>query len=574
MADIAIVTSMTKTPALSAQSDATSAANAPDGSGAPFEALLQLVAQHSTPANDTSLPVAPNDNSSNQTSDDSTAQTTQQVSQQSPQDFSSLIALMQSLTPRQPLGKDASALPMQAEDDAGQAASTANQTANNARIISVQAQQNPMASSQAQGESVASAADQTSTATSDTTPAAVTAAINNALTQSTPPQTEDSATTDAADVLAAQPATPTVADKGAKPAGKSDRKTADSTGPVSDAKTAADANSLAALAQQIQILAGAPQSSTGNTMTAGATDTQAITSVTSGKQQAAGVAISSRQDTASNALTNGDVKTAAAGNNSGNILQTAANATSDLLKETAGRTGGSAGSKDDAADAADADVSKSNATANSKNTTPLPSPIGSHNVDQIAGQTSQSSVSVVTSHAQASVTSTVSQLQTDPTNAASVNVNLQVAAKHPDTSSTATLDTLGTTIAANSSNGVKHFDIRMEPPELGRVEVRLSVDASGNAQANLVVDKPQTLELLRRDASDLTRSLNDAGVSLSNNGLNFSLRGQDRQNDGGSVAKGRSRALSVQAVMSTDAISNSSSIYSLAPDSVRLDIRV
>jgi len=136
------------------------------------------------------------------------------------------------------------------------------------------------------------------------------------------------------------------------------------------------------------------------------------------------------------------------------------------------------------------------------------------------------------------------------------------------------MDTLGLTIAAKSADGVKHFDIRLDPPELGRVQVHLSLDDSGKAQASLVVDKPQTLELLQRDAANLTRSLTDAGVSLSNNGLNFSLRGHDRQDDGGGVVKGRSRALSVKAVVSTDAISNSSSIASLAPDSVRLDIRV
>jgi flagellar hook-length control protein FliK len=136
------------------------------------------------------------------------------------------------------------------------------------------------------------------------------------------------------------------------------------------------------------------------------------------------------------------------------------------------------------------------------------------------------------------------------------------------------MDALGLTIAAKSADGVKHFDIRLDPPELGRVQVHLSLDDSGKAQASLVVDKPQTLELLQRDAANLTRSLTDAGVSLSNNGLNFSLRGQDRQDDGGGVVKGRSRALSVKAVVSTDAISNSSPIASLAPDSVRLDIRV
>ncbi|MDE2134811.1 MAG: flagellar hook-length control protein FliK [Alphaproteobacteria bacterium] len=156
----------------------------------------------------------------------------------------------------------------------------------------------------------------------------------------------------------------------------------------------------------------------------------------------------------------------------------------------------------------------------------------------------------------------------------SVNVNFGVAPQYHDSHAISTLDTFGATIAAKSIDGIKHFDIRMDPPELGRVEVYLSVDASGKAQANLVVDKPQTLALLQHDASNLTRSLNDAGVNLSNNGLNFSLRGQDRQNDGGGVVKGRSRALSVKALMGMDAISNLNFLSSQAPYSARLDIRV
>jgi len=158
--------------------------------------------------------------------------------------------------------------------------------------------------------------------------------------------------------------------------------------------------------------------------------------------------------------------------------------------------------------------------------------------------------------------------------ASTIGANLQVAPQHHDAAATSSLDSLAVTIAAKSADGSRHFDIRLDPPDLGRVDVRLSMDDSGNASASLIVDKPQTLELLQRDASNLNRALSEAGLSLSNNGLNFSLRGQDRQSDGGSVVKGRSRELSVKAVMSTDAISTSSSIYSLAPDSVRLDIRV
>jgi flagellar hook-length control protein FliK len=152
-------------------------------------------------------------------------------------------------------------------------------------------------------------------------------------------------------------------------------------------------------------------------------------------------------------------------------------------------------------------------------------------------------------------------------------VNLQVSSGHPNGDAPSSLDSLGITIATKSQDGIKHFDISMTPPELGRVEVRLSMGDDGKTQASLVVDKPQTLALLQQDAPNLSRALNDAGLSMSNNGLNFSLRnGQERQNDSGQAPRGRGRALSINAVAATAQVSNS--IASLAPDGVRLDIRV
>lgn len=149
---------------------------------------------------------------------------------------------------------------------------------------------------------------------------------------------------------------------------------------------------------------------------------------------------------------------------------------------------------------------------------------------------------------------------------------LQVAPHQHDAQSAVTLDTLGLAIAAKSVDGTRHFDIRLDPPELGQVQVHLSVDDAGRAQASLIVDKPQTLALLQRDANNLNRALTDAGLNLPNNGLNFSLREQYRQNGGGSADKGRGRALSVKAVVQTN--QTLPSLASLAPHSVRLDIRV
>ncbi len=129
---------------------------------------------------------------------------------------------------------------------------------------------------------------------------------------------------------------------------------------------------------------------------------------------------------------------------------------------------------------------------------------------------------------------------------------------------------LAVSIAAKSAGGSKHFDIRLDPAELGRIDVHLSVDAAGKAQAHLTADKPQTLEMLQRDSTSLQRNLKDAGVDISNSGLQFSLRGQDQGGGNAPRSFARGRALEVSAVADATPISTTS----LATNSARLDIHV
>jgi len=81
-------------------------------------------------------------------------------------------------------------------------------------------------------------------------------------------------------------------------------------------------------------------------------------------------------------------------------------------------------------------------------------------------------------------------------------------------------------IAARVEAGEKHFEIRLDPPDLGRIEVQLSVDSSGRATSHLVVDRADTLDLLRRDAPALERALHSAGLTTDDGALQFSLRHQ------------------------------------------------
>ena len=94
-------------------------------------------------------------------------------------------------------------------------------------------------------------------------------------------------------------------------------------------------------------------------------------------------------------------------------------------------------------------------------------------------------------------------------------------------------------IAGKALAGKNRFEIRLDPPELGRIEVRLDVDKDGRVTSHVIADNKDTLNLLQRDASGLQRAFQDAGLKTSDNGLQFSLRdqssGQQQQQNPGAA---------------------------------------
>lgn len=88
------------------------------------------------------------------------------------------------------------------------------------------------------------------------------------------------------------------------------------------------------------------------------------------------------------------------------------------------------------------------------------------------------------------------------------------------------LTALAVEIAGQALAGKNRFEIRLDPPELGRIEVKLDVHRDGRIASHIVVDRAETLDLLRSDASALQRALQDAGLKTTDNGLQFSLRQQ------------------------------------------------
>jgi len=111
-------------------------------------------------------------------------------------------------------------------------------------------------------------------------------------------------------------------------------------------------------------------------------------------------------------------------------------------------------------------------------------------------------------------------------NAATNTAQPATAAPTQTASAPVTLAGLAIEIATAAHAGKQRFEIRLDPPELGRIDVRLDVDRDGNVTSRMTVERAETLDLLKRDAVQLERALQQAGLKTSDNALEFSLRQQ------------------------------------------------
>ncbi|EKS31302.1 flagellar hook-length control protein FliK [Afipia felis] len=114
------------------------------------------------------------------------------------------------------------------------------------------------------------------------------------------------------------------------------------------------------------------------------------------------------------------------------------------------------------------------------------------------------------------------------------------------------VNALAVDIATRAAAGNTSFQIRLDPAELGRIDVRLDVDKHGRVTSHLTVEQPATLDMLRKDAPQLQRALEDAGLKTGDGGLQFSLRDQSPQGGQGDGGQGRhSQRLVVSEEVST-----------------------
>jgi flagellar hook-length control protein FliK len=104
---------------------------------------------------------------------------------------------------------------------------------------------------------------------------------------------------------------------------------------------------------------------------------------------------------------------------------------------------------------------------------------------------------------------------------------------------------VGLHVSRLAQEGKTDFIIRLDPAELGRIDIKLEVGHDGRIQATLAADSAPVVDLLRRDQASLERALSDAGLKTDQGSLSFNLRqqsdpqGQRQEGQGQSRAEGR-----------------------------------
>jgi len=89
------------------------------------------------------------------------------------------------------------------------------------------------------------------------------------------------------------------------------------------------------------------------------------------------------------------------------------------------------------------------------------------------------------------------------------------------------------TIAKAASSGEsKNLTIKLDPPDLGRVEIRMEFNKDKIAKVHLAVEKQETYLMLQRDAHVLDKTLQDIGMDADGGGLSLELAQDGNMFDG------------------------------------------
>jgi flagellar hook-length control protein FliK len=109
----------------------------------------------------------------------------------------------------------------------------------------------------------------------------------------------------------------------------------------------------------------------------------------------------------------------------------------------------------------------------------------------------------------------------------------------------------------------QRFEIRLDPAELGRVDVRIEIGADKKVHAVLAAHDSAALNDLMRGHRALERALADAGIDLADGGVKFELAGDTNRN--ASNGDGESRSPTTPNVWRSFELTNPSAEAAVKP---------
>ena len=97
-----------------------------------------------------------------------------------------------------------------------------------------------------------------------------------------------------------------------------------------------------------------------------------------------------------------------------------------------------------------------------------------------------------------------------------------------DQGATPPAEQLGSILVASTRTvaGNQQLTVRLDPPELGRVNIAIAQPRAGAASVTLTVERPETLLMVLRDAPALHRALDRAGIPAEARTVTFELAPQ------------------------------------------------
>ena len=86
------------------------------------------------------------------------------------------------------------------------------------------------------------------------------------------------------------------------------------------------------------------------------------------------------------------------------------------------------------------------------------------------------------------------------------------------------VDQVKVNITKSAVKGVDNIDIQLKPEDLGHIQIKMQISKDGKLQAHIVSSRPETMEILQKEAQNLEKAFNDAGFQTDEGSLSFSFR--------------------------------------------------